>query len=194
MAPHSDGSLVQETEVKTLRVKIVNSNMQVFQRNTNIHLKVFNKSPTSFRWPPQALWSGDSNQWLIPHHALGTGEEFSLQVLKEWWTSAELCKSEGGENEKGRGQSQKNKNRYSIMKRIREKCSSIYLQSAELLSLIAGYLSVNEFSQQKLSELWMLKEGQRKTNLVRYFTHWLYWAPLNKGLTERAGGAEATFH
>lgn len=29
------------------------------------------------------------------------------------------------------------------MKRIREKCSSIYLQSAELLSLIAGYLSVN---------------------------------------------------
>lgn len=145
--------------------------MRVFQRNTNIHLKVFNKSPTSFRRPPQALWSGDSNQWLIPHHALGTGEEFSLQVLQEWWTSADLCKSEGGEKCTGqRSKSEEKPHRYSITKRIREKCSSLYLQPAELLSLIAGYLSVNEFSQQELSELWMLKETTKEDKPCEFHT------------------------
>lgn len=76
-----------------------------------------------------------------------------------------------GKNAQGRGQSQKKKpHRYSITKHIREKCSSLYLQPAELLSLIAGYLSVNEFSQQELSELWMLKETTKEDKPCEFHT------------------------
>lgn len=60
-----------------------------------MYLKVFNESSTPLRRPPYTLRRWESRQRRIPHHALGTCGQLSLQALQEQRTSAELREREG---------------------------------------------------------------------------------------------------
>ena len=78
------------------QVKIFKSNKLWVSEGFQHYLKIFNKTPTSFRWTPHTLRSGDGRQRWISHHALGTGEELSLQALQERWACAQLHKTGAG--------------------------------------------------------------------------------------------------
>lgn len=157
------------------------------QSDESIHLKIFNKASTSFRRASHALGCGGSSRWWISHHALGTGEEFSLQALEEWWASTQLLQKGAGTrkyimqreiNKRGKLCSSVKIYKSAVTHR---RCFSHYLQSAELLSFIAGNLCVDEFGQEEFSQLWVLQDSTHKVN---WQSVWLPW---------RADAVKATF-